>query len=142
MDTLSPIMTIPARKHIHPFLTRPRLLCSSVSTHFYYADGSRSCYAKLYRDCFCSGHPAHPLDAENAFSEKKEDPSHSSWASSSETPAQVHDTNATANMSPCNGTPAILDKHEACPDRDDIERTRPVMTLSVFAAYPPTLRAT
>ena len=80
--------------------------------------------------------PPHSLDAENAFSEGKEDPLHSSWTRSSETPAQVHNTNATADLSPCNGTPAILDKHEACPDRDDNERTRPVTTPSVRTSQP------
>ena len=61
----------------------------------------------------------HLLDAENVFSEVKEDPPPSSWASRSETPARVPDTNAPAELSPCNGTSAILGQHEACPDRDD-----------------------
>ena len=80
--------------------------------------------------------PPHSLDAENAFSEGKEDPLHSSWTRSLETPAQVHNTNTTAGLSPCNDTPAILDKHEACPDRDDYERTRPVTTPSVRTSQP------
>ena len=80
--------------------------------------------------------PPNPLNADNAFSEGKEDPPHSSWASSSETPAQVHNTNATADLSLCNGTPAILDKHEACPDRDAKERTRHVTTPSVRTSQP------
>ena len=75
--------------------------------------------------------PHHFLDAENAFSEGKEDPPHSSWASRSETPVRVPDTNAPADLSPCNGNSAILGQHEACPDRDDHERTRPVTTPSV-----------
>ena len=75
--------------------------------------------------------PHHFLDAENAFSEGKEDPPHSSWANRSETPVRVPDTNAPAELSPCNGSSAILGQHEACPDRDDNERTRPVTTLSV-----------
>ena len=49
----------------------------------------------------------------------------------SETPARVPDTNAPAELSPCNGTSAIIGQHEACPDRDDNERTRPVTTPSV-----------
>ena len=65
------------------------------------------------------------------FSEGKEDPPHSSWASRSETPVRVPDTNAPAELSLCNGNSAILGQHEACPDRDDNERTRPVTTPSV-----------
>ena len=75
--------------------------------------------------------PRHFLDAKNAFSEGKEDPTHSSWASRSETPARVPDTNAPAELSPCNGTSAVLGQHGACPDRDDNGRTRPVTTSSV-----------
>ena len=41
------------------------------------------------------------------------------------------DTNAPAEPSPCYDTSAILGQHEACPDRDDNERTRPVTTPSV-----------
>ena len=80
--------------------------------------------------------PPDSLDAENAFSEGKESPLHSSWTRSSETPAQVHNTNTAADLSPCNGTPAILDKHDACPDRDDNEGTRPVTTPSVRTSQP------
>ena len=75
--------------------------------------------------------PHHFLDSENAFSEGKENPAHSSWVSRSETPARVPDTNEPAELSSCNGTSAVLGQHGACPDRDDIERTRPVTTLSV-----------
>ena len=75
--------------------------------------------------------PHHFLDAENAFLNREEDPSHSSWASCSEPPAPKNNTNATANLSTCNGTPATLGRHNACPDRDDTERTRPVTTPSV-----------
>ena len=52
--------------------------------------------------------PHHFLDAENAFLNKEEDPSHSSWASCSEPPAPMHNTNATADLSAYNGTPATL----------------------------------
>ena len=75
--------------------------------------------------------PPHSLDAENAFSEEKEDPLHSSWTRNPETPAHGHHINAAADLSPCNGTPAILDKHDAHPDRDENERTRPDTTPSV-----------
>ena len=80
--------------------------------------------------------PHHFLDAENAFSEGKEDLPHSSWASRSETPARVPNTNAPAELSPCDGTSAILGQHGACPDRDDNERTRPVTNPSVRTSRP------
>ena len=75
--------------------------------------------------------PHHFLDAENAFLNREEDPSHSSWASCSEPPAPVHNTNATADLSACNGTPASLGQHNDCPGHDDTERTRPVTTPSI-----------
>ena len=80
--------------------------------------------------------PHHFLDAENALSEGKEDPTYLSWASHSEGPARVPDTNAHSELSPCNGTSAILGRHGACLDRDDIERTRPVTTPSVRTSQP------
>ena len=60
--------------------------------------------------------PSVPLshDGENAFLNREEDPPHSSWASSSETPVWMHNTNATADTSPCNGISAILGQHKAC----------------------------
>ena len=75
--------------------------------------------------------PHHFLDAENAFLNREEDPPHSSWASCSEPPAPMHNTNATADLSTCNGTPATFGQHNDCQDRDDTERTRPVTTPSV-----------
>ena len=48
----------------------------------------------------------------------------------------MHNTNAAAELSPCNGTPATLDKHDACPDHDDNERMRPVTTPSVRTSQP------
>ena len=80
--------------------------------------------------------PHHFLDAENVFSEGKEDPPHSPCASHSETPVRVHNTNASADSSLCNGTSAILGQHEACPDRNDNERTQPVTTPSVRTSPP------
>ena len=68
---------------------------------FNFASGSRSCYARPYRDCPCCGVPSHSLDAENVFSKGKEYPPHSSWASSSETPARMHNKNATVDLSAC-----------------------------------------
>ena len=43
----------------------------------------------------------------------------------------MHNTNATADLSTCDGTPTILGQHNDCPDRDDTERTRSVTTPSV-----------
>ena len=43
----------------------------------------------------------------------------------------MHNTNATADLSICNGSPATLDQYNDCPDRDDTERTRPVTTPSI-----------
>ena len=43
----------------------------------------------------------------------------------------MHNTNATADLSTCDGTPAILGQHNDYPDRDDTERTRPDTTPSV-----------
>ena len=75
--------------------------------------------------------PHHFLDAENAFLNREEDPPHSSWASCSEPPAPMHNTNATADLSTCNGTPATFGQHNDCQDRDDTERTPPVTPPSV-----------
>ena len=73
--------------------------------------------------------PPHFLDAENAFLNRKEDPpTHHGLAAP---PAHKHNTNAAADLSACNGTSATLGQHNACPDRDDTERTRPVTTHSV-----------
>ena len=87
------------------------------------------------QDCAATGTAAvispHFLDAENAFLNREEDPPHSSWTSCSEPPAPMYNTNATADLSACNGTPATLGQHNGCPDRDDTERTRPVTTPSV-----------
>ena len=75
--------------------------------------------------------PHHFLDAGNAFLSREEDPSHLSWASCSEPPAPMHNTNAIAELSACNRAPATLGQHNDCPDRDDTGRTRPVTTPSV-----------
>ena len=75
--------------------------------------------------------PPHSLDAKNAFSEGKEDPPHSSWVRSPETPARVQNKNASADLSPCNDISGILGQHEACPERDDRERARSATTPSV-----------
>ena len=46
-------------------------------------------------------------------------------------PARVQNKHASADLSPCNSISAILGQHEACPERDDSERTRPATTPSV-----------
>ena len=46
-------------------------------------------------------------------------------------PPRRSKTNATADLSACNSTSAILGQHKARPDRDDSERTRSVTTPSV-----------
>ena len=43
----------------------------------------------------------------------------------------MQNKNASAGLSPCNGISAILGQHEACPESDDSERTRPATTPSV-----------
>ena len=48
----------------------------------------------------------------------------------------MHNTNATADVSPCNGISAILGQQKVCPDRDDNERTRPVTTPFVRTSQP------
>ena len=87
------------------------------------------------QDCAATGTaavtPPHFLDAENTFLNREEDALHSPWASCSESPAPMHNTNVAAVLSACNGTPATLGQHNNCPDRDDTERTRPVTTPSV-----------
>ena len=75
--------------------------------------------------------PHHFLDAENAFLNREEDPTHSLWAGCSEPSALTHNTNAIADLSACYGTSATLGQHKACPDRDDSERTRSVTTPPV-----------
>ena len=91
------------------------------------------------QDCAATGTaaviPPHFLDAENAFLNREEDPPHSSWASCSEPPAPKHNTNATADLSACDGTPVTLGQHSDGPGRDDTERTRPVTTPSVPLSY-------
>ena len=47
----------------------------------------------------------------------------------------MHNTNATADLSACNGTSATLGQHNAYPDRDDTERTRPVTTPFVLLSH-------
>ena len=48
----------------------------------------------------------------------------------------MHNTNATADLSACNGTSATLGQHNACPDRDDAEQTRPPQFLSRMTCAP------
>ena len=75
--------------------------------------------------------PPRSLDADNDFFGGKEGQPHSSWARSPETPVRVQNKNASADLSPRNGIAAILGQHEACPESDGSERTRPATTPSV-----------
>ena len=54
------------------------------------------------QDCAATGTaaviPPHFLDAEKAFLNREEDPPHSSWASCSEPPAPIHNTNVAADL--------------------------------------------
>ena len=43
----------------------------------------------------------------------------------------MHNTNATVDLSACNGIPVTLGQHNDCPDRDYTERTRPITTTFV-----------
>ena len=79
--------------------------------------------------------PHHFLDAENAFLNREEHPTHSLWAGCSEPSALTHNTNAITELSARYGTFATLGQHKACPDRDDSERTRPVTTPSVSPSH-------
>ena len=91
------------------------------------------------QDCAATGTaaviPPHFLDAENALLNREKDSPHSSWASCSKPPAPMHNTNATADLSACNGTPAKLGQHNDCPDHDDTERTRPVTSPTVSPSH-------
>ena len=87
------------------------------------------------QDCAATGTaaviPPPFSERRECLSKQERRPPHSSWASCSEPPAQMHNTNVTSDLSACNGTSATLGQHDACPDRDDSERTRPVTTPSV-----------
>ena len=116
-----------------------------VSTHPSFADGSRSSYAKAvprlslmrsFRPIFWTQKGPFLRGKKIAFPQGKEEPPHSTWASSSETSVCMHNTDATADVSPCNGISTILGQHKICPDRDDNERTRPVTTPSVRTSQP------
>ena len=72
------------------------------------------------------------MDEKHAFLNGKKYLPYSSWASSLETRAWLHNTNATADLSTCNGTCAIFGQHKACPDRDDMNRR----SLSQFPPFP------
>ena len=107
-----------------------------ASTHIYPTDNSCSCYARPYRDCPCWGHSAPFSGRRECLFGKKRRPPQSSWARSPETPARVQNKSASADLSPCNDIPAILGQHEACPERDDSERTQPATTPSVRTFQP------
>ena len=81
--------------------------------------------------------PSVPLshDAENTFLTGKKTPPF--ILGKQLTPVWMHNTKATADVSPCNGVSAICRPAQSlCPDRDDNERTRPVTTPSVRTSQP------
>ena len=86
---------------------------------------------RLCRDWNCRGNYASFFGRRECLPKQGRRPPHSSWACYSETPAPMHNTNSTADLSACNGTSATLGQHNDCSDRDDTERTRPVTTPSV-----------
>ena len=95
------------------------------------AADSRWSHTRSCRDWTCRGDSAPFSGRGECLPKQGRRPAHSSWASCSEPPATMHNTNATADLSTCDGTSAILGHHNDCPDRDDTERTRPVTTPSV-----------
>ena len=74
---------------------------------------------------------AFPCGMEERLLYREEKPPNSSWASGSEPPVPLHKTDATADMSLWNGNPASPGQSNACPVRDDSERTRPVIPPAV-----------
>ena len=106
---------MPTLTQTHPFRARSRLVCTS-SLDPPQLRRRQSFMIRKSRTAIVPAAviPPHFLDAESAFLEGKEDPPLSSWASSSETPVWMHNTNATADVSPCNDISAILGKHKAC----------------------------
>ena len=129
---------MPTLTQTHPFQTRSRLVCaSSLDPPQLHRRQSFVIRKKSRTAVFPAAViPPHFLDAKNAFPGGKEDPPHSSWPSSSEIAVWMHNTNATADVSPCNDISVIISQNKACPDRDDNGRTRPVTTPSVRTSQP------
>ena len=71
------------------------------------------------RGCLCCGHSTPFSGRRECLSGGEIRPPYSSWANSSEIPVWIHNTNATAEVSPCNGISTIFGQHNACLDRDD-----------------------
>ena len=128
---------MPTLTQTHPFRTRSRLVCAP-SLDPPQLRRRQSFVIRKSRTAIVPAAviPPYFLDAKNAFPRGKEGSPHSSWPSSSEIAVWMHNTNATADVRPCNGISAILSRHKACPDRDDNERTRPVTTPSVRTSQP------
>ena len=99
------------------------------------AADSRWSHTRLCRDSHCGGNSAPFSGRRNAFLTREEDPTHSLWAGCSEPSARTHNTNAVTELNTRYGTPATLGQHNACPDRDDSERTRPVTTTSASPSH-------
>ena len=95
------------------------------------AADSRWSRTRSYRDWTCRGDSVPFSGRKECLPKQRRRPPHSSWASCSEPPAPMHNTNATADLSTCNGTPTTFGQHNDCQERDDTERTRPDTTPSV-----------
>ena len=118
---------------LNPDWCVPPILTSTGPRDTDLAADSRWSHARLYRDWNYRGNSAPFSGRRQCLPKQGTRPPHSSWASCSEHPAPMHNTNATADLSACNGTPATLGQHNDCPDRSNTERTRPVTTPSVLS---------
>ena len=129
-DTLPLIMTIAARQ-IHSFRVRPRLVCAPSLG----SDLPRRRQSFVIRKAVPrlllprSFRPVLWTQRIPFLREKKTPPTH--YKQVAQRPTRVHSINTSADLSPCNGTPAILGQHGAYPNRCDNELTRPVTTPSV-----------
>ena len=121
-----------ATNTLPPLRVRLRLVCApSLDPHLSHRRQSLEFRKTVRRLSLLPSFRPIPWTQRMSFLKGKEDPPHSSWAGSPETPARVQSKNAAADLSPCNGISVILGQREACPERVDSERTRPATTPSV-----------
>ena len=99
------------------------------------AADSRWSHTRLCGDWNCRGNSAPFSGRRECLPKQSRRPPYSSWASCSEPPAPMDNTNETADLIACNGTSATIGQHNDCPGRDDTERTRPVITPSVSPSH-------
>ena len=118
------------------FRVRPRLVCApSLGPHLPHRRQSFELRKAVPRLSLLRSFRPVLWTQRMPFLKEKKPPPHSSWARSSETPARVQN-NASADLSPCNGISESFVQHEACPESDDSERTRPATTPSVRTSQP------